>query len=618
MDKTVKISIIDRREPLECAPGVVLLDAIRSAGVAMESPCSGKGLCGKCKVRVLYGVAPSPKEDERRLLSVSEIESGFRLACLLSVDSDLTIDIPHEETGHKILTSGTKPDFQFELSIRKEVLDAPSRSPDCNSPYEELLAGAVPSLAKMTLPLLQTLTPLDGGYKTSEKHLTVVWDGDSPLAIEAGDTSDAIYGIAVDIGTTTVAVALVNLKNGEELGTSSAVNPQKNHGLDVLSRIDYARRLGAAGRHILQSLIAQALDEMAVSLCAECGVEARSVYSITVAANVTMLHLFLGIDPVSIGVAPFAPVFLRALSVRSSDVGLRSFPSAMLFTLPSVSAYIGADIVAGAYVCGMAKQKENVLFIDIGTNGEIVLASKGRLMSCSCAAGPALEGMNISCGMRAAAGAIEDVSIFSDRRAENALRLKVIGDVPPVGICGSGILSAIRELLRVGLIQKDGYMLSKEDLTPDNPLLSILCVYDGKSAARLSPQPHEVVITQKDVRQVQLAKGAILSGFMALLKKAGLEMDDVRRVLVAGQFGAHLPVESLTGCGVLPDILKNRVEYVGNTSVAGAYMAMMSRVARKEMEELAGEIEYTELSMMDGYQDIFLDSLEFPTFKKNS
>jgi uncharacterized 2Fe-2S/4Fe-4S cluster protein (DUF4445 family) len=319
-----------------------------------------------------------------------------------------------------------------------------------------------------------------------------------------------------------------------------------------------------------------------------------------------MLHLLLGVDPSPLGVRPFTPVFTSGQDVNADEVGMTRFAHARLTSLPLVSAYIGADIVAGAYVCDMERQRENTLFIDIGTNGEMILAHDGKLLACSCAAGPALEGMNISCGMRAAEGAVEAVTIGKN----GDVNLQVIGSVPPKGICGSGILSAVRAMLSDSLITQSGRLVREKDLTPDSIYRTICCEKDGKPVLRLSP---DIIITQGDIRQVQLAKGAILSGVTALLNRAGLEPGELGKVLVAGQFGAHLPAWDLLGCGLLPETLTpDRVEYVGNTSKAGACMALLSKKAPMDMEKLAREIEYMELAELDGYDRLLAKCMRFP------
>ena len=410
------------------------------------------------------------------------------------------------------------------------------------------------------------------------------------------------FGLAVDIGTTTVVVSLIDLQNGSELGTEAVINPQRNQGLDVLSRISYVQEHGQEGLRTLQSSIVSAIENMALKLCGENNIAHDTLLGISVSANTTMLHLLLGEDPLSLGVKPFKPVFTDGKCVKASELGMKHFANAHVMTLPLVSAYIGADIVAGAYICDMKNQKGNVLFIDIGTNGEMILASDGKLFACSCAAGPALEGMNISCGMRAANGAVESVHVEED----GSVRLQVIGNTQPKGICGSGILSAVRELLRVSLIAPNGRLAGKNF---DNPYYSLCQERDGKTVIHLSP---EIYITQGDIRQVQLAKGAILSGVTAMLDRADLKTDELDKVLVAGQFGAHLPAEDLIKCGLLPETLSpDRVKYVGNTSKTGAYIALLSMKARNDMEILAREINYIELAELNGYDRLLAKCMKF-------
>lgn len=419
------------------------------------------------------------------------------------------------------------------------------------------------------------------------------------------DLNKKSYGLAVDIGTTTVVVSLIDMQSGTELGTEALINPQRNQGLDVLSRISYVQEHGKEGLAVLQSSIVRAIEEMALKLCGENNIAHDSLLDISVSANTTMLHLLLAENPLSLGIRPFTPVFTNAKYVKASELGMKHFANASVMTLPLVSAYIGADIVAGAYVCDMKHQTGNVLFIDIGTNGEMILAADGILFACSCAAGPALEGMNISCGMRAAYGAVEGVQVGQD----GTVRLQVIGNTHPKGICGSGILSAVRELLRVSLIAPNGRLIRKNELHPDDTYYSLCHVQDGKTVIYLSP---EIYITQGDIRQVQLAKGAVLSGVLAMLDRANIKPDELNKVLVAGQFGAHLPAEDLISCGLLPETLSpEKVNYVGNTSKTGAYIALLSKKARDDMEILAREINYIELAEMNGYDRLLAKCMKF-------
>lgn len=420
------------------------------------------------------------------------------------------------------------------------------------------------------------------------------------------------YGVAVDIGTTTVAMDLVRLSDGKVLSQGSMLNAQKRFGQDVLTRITYEYDHPETGAAELRKAIVDSLNMELEKLCEEARISREEIREIDVAANCTMMHMLIGVDARSIGRAPYQPAFTEAKTMRAREIGLTAGEETIVYCLPSVSAYIGADIVAGVCVCGLQEEPGRVLFIDIGTNGEIVLVSNGRILSCSCAAGPALEGMNISCGMRAEDGAVEDVQI-----TEKGVLLTSIGDMPPKGVCGSGILAAVKELLRTGIVKKTGVFVKKEALGEEDYRQHLIRL-NGTKREFVLDEKRDLFITQGDVRQVQLAKGAILSGFMALLKKAGIWMEDLDKVLIAGQFGAHLPAEFLTGVGILPEEVENRLVYVGNSSKTGAYMTLMSEKMKAKMEALASDIEYMELAETENYERIFTESMIFPGKKGGS
>ncbi len=407
------------------------------------------------------------------------------------------------------------------------------------------------------------------------------------------------YGVAVDIGTTTLALNLVDRKNGRELANASAINPQKQFGLDVLTRISYELEQGDEGIKQLQSVIIVTINNLLEGLCREASLPKSEIREIVVAANCAMTHMLLGVDARSLGKAPYQPVFTEGKELLASDIGLQAAPHTKLYCLPQVSAYIGGDIVAGVCACQLAERKERTLFIDIGTNGEIVLAHEGELLSCSCAAGPALEGMNISCGVRAAEGAVEDVSITKE-----GIILKTIGGKAPTGLCGSGILAAVRELVKGGFVKKSGAFVSLDQA----PQEGILRLDGSKREAVLSADP-EIIVTKNDLRQVQLAKGAILSGFRVLLREAGIAMEELDSVIIAGQFGSHLPVESLVGIGLLPQAVEQKLRYVGNSSKTGAMMALLSQSKRQEMEQLARQIQYIELAETRDYERVFATAM---------
>ena len=524
------------QEPIRdsCKNGANLLQTLLDAGIFVDNACSGKGICGKCKVKVLNGSLSEASETEKKVLKEQELADGIRLSCLAEVTGDVEIALLQKERKHKVLTGGYIPEFQRDV-------------------------------------------------------------------YESG------YGVAIDIGTTTVVTALIDLQTGKEIANASMINAQKHFGLDVLTRITYEYENSETGARELQEAIVKSINAMLGEVCQEAGVNQRDIREIDVAANCTMMHMLLGVDARSIGRAPYKPEFLSAQTLPAKEIGIEAGENTILYCLPQVSAYIGADIVAGAYVCEMQKAKGNVLFIDIGTNGEIVLASKGKLLCCSCAAGPALEGMNISSGMRATEGAVEDVEI-----SEKGISLKVIGDQTPVGICGSGILAVLRELLKSGIVKKTGVFVKKDKLEETDYRYSMIRMNGTKREFILKEEP-ELLITQGDVRQVQLAKGAILSGFTALCKKAGIQMEELDKVMIAGQFGAHLPADSLTGTGILPKVVEDKLVYVGNSSKTGAYMTLMSEKIKREMEELAEKMEYMELAETENYERIFTECMIFPS-----
>lgn len=543
--------------------GSSLLEILLAHGIFVDNPCNGKGVCGKCRVRITGGDAsgqgaPEPTETEKHLISTTDLDRGIRLSCMVKPETDLEIELLKTERKHEVLTGGYVPEFEYDVDIANIVL-------------ESGVGGAAV-------------------------------DSETETVLEKG-----IYGVAVDIGTTTAVCTLVDMLSGRELAHAAMINAQKQFGLDVLTRITYEVEHPEDGIRKLQQAIVDSLNGMLEDICHQAGVSVEQIYEIAVAANCTMMHMLLGADARPIGKAPYKPLFVESQTLPAADIGIHAATHTKLYCLPSVSAFVGADIVAGAYVCDLRHEHGNVLFIDIGTNGEIVLSKNGKLLCCSCAAGPALEGMNISAGMRAAEGAIEDVRI-----TPQGVELKIIGEGTPIGICGSGILSVVKELVKHGIVTKSGAFIKKKKLDETDYRYDMIQMNGTKREFILTGEPEPLLITQGDIRQVQLAKGAILSGFIALLNKAGITMNDLDKVMIAGQFGAHLPADSLTGTGILPGEVEDKIVYVGNSSKTGAYMALMSNKVKKEMEELAQHMDYMELAETEGYERLFADCLLFP------
>ena len=503
-----RINVLPQGVTIECPTGANLMEQLAAAGMMVDVPCGGRGMCGKCAVMV------SGRE---------------ALSCQYVVDSDVSVNLP-----------GTTSEMQDILTF-----------------------GHVPPFSRD--------------------------------AFEPG-----FFGIAIDIGTTTVACTLVNLSTGMPLESVSGLNEQSRYGADVLTRITYEIEKGDEAIGVLQRAIVSSIDAMICDLLERADAGGESVARVAIAANCTMMHLLLGEDARPLGRAPYMPRFMGSRRISARDLGLESISNAKVYCLPSVSAYVGADVVAGVRACEMAGADDVALLVDIGTNGEIVLSNRGVLSCCSCAAGPALEGMNISWGMQAAPGAVQDMTI-----GKESVELDVIGGGKPRGLCGSGILAAVRELVEWGLVKKNGAFVKLEEI-PEGDFRKRLMRLNGKKREFVfGPEDCLLAVTQSDVRQVQLAKGAILSGFLALLNQAGLDLSDVDRVIVAGQFGAHLPAESLTGVGLLPASLSDRIVYVGNSSKSGAYMALLSKSVRDEMDELAQRISSVELADVPGYERLF-------------
>lgn len=581
------------------------LDILRDNGIGLESPCNGKGTCGKCKIKILQGKINEPMEEELKHLNEEEIKAGIRLSCFVKPQGDITVElIENKAVKHKILTEGYMPALEVQPLILKKVNKITKPTLKNNKSYEEILEETLEH--PLNYSNISLLKNLPEAFNKGEA--TTVYIDNELKGIEIGNTEKHIYGVAIDIGTTTVVASLVDLNKGEEIASESDINPQKEYGLDVLSRIEFAKN-NEDGLELLHKSIIYCINRLNKELCKKNNINLESIYEITIGANATMMHFLLGVNTNSIGKSPYATVFSREQNIKARDLGISISPFGRVYCLPGVSSYIGADIVAGAVVAELKNTNKNILFIDIGTNGEIVLSKKGELCSCSCAAGPALEGMNISCGMRAAEGAIEGVSID-----EKGINLKTIGDVEPVGICGSGILDAISEIARLQLIGKTGRLKKKEDVEQDpslNALAKFLIEENNQRKILINSYPKKIFITQGDIRQVQLAKGAILSGFYALLDLMEMDMEDLDEVIIAGQFGKHLSIDSLIGVGIIPENLRQKIRYIGNSSKTGALMCLLSGSVRKDMEEIAKSINYFELSTKEGYDRLFTKCLNF-------
>lgn len=416
------------------------------------------------------------------------------------------------------------------------------------------------------------------------------------------------YGIALDIGTTSIAAELIDLVNGQSLGMEACLNPQTEYGGDVLTRISFAAE-HTNGTQMLQAKAVEGICNLIERLTAVHGIGREDIYEMTVAGNTTMLHLFLGVSPQSLAQAPFRPAFTQQVDVNPETVGVHMAKGGVITLLPSAAAFIGADIVAGLLAVRRGFFSGTTLFIDIGTNGEIVVSKNGKLAAASSAAGPALEGMNISCGCRAEAGAMEAVAIDDNYN----INIDVIGAAPLRGICGSGLIDLIAELVRCGLIEPNGRFARKNKLP--TVLVSRLVDINERPAFMVSDEGR-IYLSQKDVRQVQLAKGAIAAAIDLLLQKLNITYADIEEILVAGAFGAHLKPSSLIGIGLLPPECQEKIRFVGNTAKEGAKAVLLNQQAASDVVALAQAIEVIDLSCQPEFQDCFIKALSYPDKNK--
>jgi uncharacterized 2Fe-2S/4Fe-4S cluster protein (DUF4445 family) len=490
-------------------------------------------------------------------LSEDERGDGFVLACHSFVKGDLEVEFIEEETlSTNILSSGRRADTSLDSPVRKTFLE-------------------------------------------DENSTVVNFDG-LPGIEEPGDTTGQCYGAAIDIGTTTLVVALIDLNTGEELGAASSLNPQVEFGHDVLSRIRCAA--DAEGLSKLHGAVVQELEGMLQGMARRVGIEPAHIYELVLSGNTCMLHLAARINPRSLGRYPYTPVLKGGECISARDIGF-SLPGApRIYFPPIISGFVGADITAGILATGLHREPGVVLFIDIGTNGEMVLSINGRLTATSTAAGPAFEGMNIACGMRAADGAVDKFSIGGDGR----LSVGAIGGVKPAGICGSGLVDVVGELVAHSVLDRNG-RFSKNGHIP-GLIRERMSFKNGKPVFRISD---EVFLTQQDVRQVQLAKGALRSGIDMLLAGSGLKYPDVDRVLIAGAFGFHLRTENLVRIGIIPGELEGKIDLVGNTSKTGAMALLLDRSTRREALRIADRASVIELADEPGFERTFIGNLAF-------
>jgi len=591
--------------------GSLLLEAAARAGIVLDTPCGGQGVCGKCRVDVSRN-APEPSDAERSHFSEQELADGARLACQTRVMDEMTVTIPLAARffDQKILTDGQGREVPLAPTVcmHHVKLAAPTLE-DQRADADRLLDAIDDELE----PSLEVMKELPALLRENDFEITAVAEEGRIIAIEPGDASAQNFGIAFDIGTTTVVGFLIDLHRGRELAVAARTNPQVAFGDDVVSRIQHAGK-GSNQLGELQAKIVECLNDIIAECCEKSGAPGEHLYEATVVGNTTMNHLLLGVNPAYVAQAPYVAALRKPVNVRAHDLGLHIHPRALVHTLPNIAGFVGADTVGVILSSGMHESAKPVLAIDIGTNGELVIGNRERLVCCSTAAGPAFEGARIKFGMRAADGAIDKI-VFNDEVEYN-----VIGDIPPRGLCGTALIDVVAELLRVGILDTTGRLNGPTEMpasVPDALKARVVAAEKGLDFIIVEDEDTAIdgpiLLTQRDIRELQLAKGAIVAGVNIMLNEMALDPGDLHQVLLAGAFGNFIRRNMAKRIGLLPDIPNERIRYIGNAAGAGARMALLSNKCKKDADRISEKVEYLELAGRPDFQMEFTSAMMFPT-----
>jgi uncharacterized 2Fe-2S/4Fe-4S cluster protein (DUF4445 family) len=570
--------------------GTTVFDAASWNAVAIDSTCGGHGTCKKCKVRVVEGSAPVGPVDPRAF-SVDELKAGWRLACRAAADEDLVVEVPPLQTRPKAALVGVGRHVILRPAVQKRFLELSEPSLEDQTPDLDRVLAAMDDV-ELRVPL-ELLRGLGRTLRDADWSVTAVLCDDLLVDVEPGDTSARRFALAFDLGTTTVVANLLDLETGQPAAVRSVLNRQQPFGADVISRIS-ATMMDDAALDLLRARAHETLDQLAGEVCDEAGVAREEVYEVVVVGNVTMLQLALGIDPEPLSMAPFT-IAARSLSAATAaDFGVSVHPRAPAVTFPALGAYVGPDIVSGVLATGLTLDRRVRLFIDVGTNSEIVLGSSSRALATAAPAGPAFEAAQIRCGMRAAEGAIEGVRISGDD-----VELQVIGDVAPRGLCGSGLVDAVAELVREEILDRSGKYAEHPRVTKIGEE-RVFMLADG------------VYLSQRDVRELQFAKASIATGWTILCRELEIDPAEISQVLLAGSFGSYLSPASAVRIGLVPDLPLVRIVSAGNVAGEGAKIGALSVQERAAAASIVDEVEYVELSGRTDFNDLFIDQLAFP------
>ena len=594
--------------------GTAILEAALQAKVDIETTCGKRGNCRSCRIKVLSGQVPPETPQDRQQLSNEELQERYRLSCQTKgiANCHIVPSPPKSEEGLKVLNSRPAQEKlrgPISSGVTKHLVHpkAPMDENEDSSDLEEVLKG-IDAVAGAR-PRLSVLRLLPELLRDAKDGLTVTLFNGDIVDLEKGNRTAHTYGMAFDIGTTTIAASLLNLVTGEQIASVSGVNPQAVHGGDLMSRISFAQ-FDAKKLAVLRGKLLTAINEFITRATDEAGVDRRNIYKIVVVGNTCMHHVFLGIDTSYVGLAPYAPVVRKPLVIPAGDVPLKNAPNAHICTLPIIAGFVGADTIAALLASRIYESGAIRAVVDIGTNGEVVLGNEERLMACSAPAGPALEGGEISQGMRAAIGAIDAIEIIDDD-----IIVRTIEGAPSIGICGSGLIDIVSKLRAHELINKRGRLLHKGyEALPET--LRDRFVKAGKSRGfRLvsgadSGNGQDIVLTQADIRQLQLAKGAIYSAILMLQRLMDVGDADIDMLYLAGGFGNFINIDSSIKIRLLPPLDHDRISYVGNAAQQGAELALLSESERENAAQIAARIEHIALATRMEFQELFVDACD--------
>ena len=603
---TIDFEPVGRRG--ECPADRTLLEAAQRLGVDLVSLCGGKGNCHRCKVQVLSGSVSPPTENEKNYLSSQELEGGYRLACQTYPLSDCKLRVPPESLtapqrtqveGWEVAVSPEPPVRAYRIELSPPSMD--DLRADAKRLLETLYRQHQVRCFTIDLEALRTLSPqLRSGKWQAQASVR----GDEVVAVSPWPSRQ--LGLAVDIGTTKIAGYLLDLDTGETLAARGIMNPQIASGEDVISRIAGVQESPSAGAK-LQRLVVKSLSQLMVDLCAEIEAEADEILEIVVVGNTAMHHLLLRLPVAQLALSPFLPAISEALDIKARDLGLRIAPGAYVHLLPNIAGFVGADHVAMLLATGVWQTSVVTLALDIGTNTEVALVSDGKIASVSCASGPAFEGAHIKDGMRAAPGAIERLRLVG-----NTVEYQTIGGAPPVGLCGSGILDAVAQLYLAGVLNARGRMGDHPRVRGVKGQREFVLVSEGEMAewgwqAGQEGRP-AITITQHDVRELQLAKGAIRTGIQVLLEATGRAAPEIEQVIIAGAFGSYIDVDSAIAIGMFPPLPPGCFRQVGNAAGMGAKLALISQNQRVAAQRIANRVRYIELTTAPHFTQTFIDA----------